>query len=133
MEFCFEYGIFTFANVYLQARSPQFGPLQNIVDLSIDQAVLYKEHAAKAGINIDVIKKPADGYWEVVWLKEPWVMCDWNGRTTVDWMFSTAYSGDAKWNDTHFKHEHFDKLLKEARAELDEKKRAEMYFETQKI
>ena len=30
-------------------------------------------------------------------------------------------------------HERFDKLLKEARAELDEKKRAEMYFETQKI
>jgi peptide/nickel transport system substrate-binding protein len=99
----------------------------------LDQAILFKEHAAKAGINIDVVKKPADAYWEAVWLKEPWVMCYWNGRTTVDWMFSTAYSGDAKWNDSHFKHERFDKLLKEARAELDEKKRAEMYFETQKI
>ena len=99
----------------------------------LDQAILYKESAAKAGINIDVIKKPADGYWEVVWLKEPWVMCYWNGRTTVDWMFSTAYSGDAKWNDTHWKNARFDKLLKEARAELDEKKRAEIYFETQKI
>ncbi|MGD8661616.1 MAG: ABC transporter substrate-binding protein [Desulfobacterales bacterium] len=98
-----------------------------------DQAILYKEHAAKAGIDIDVVKKPADGYWEAVWLKEPWVMCYWNGRSTVDWMFSTAYSGDAKWNDAHFKHERFDNLLKEARAELDEKKRAEMYFETQKI
>jgi peptide/nickel transport system substrate-binding protein len=99
----------------------------------LDQAVIYKEFAAKAGVKIDVIKKPADGYWEAVWLKEPWVMCYWNGRTTVDWMFSTAYSGDAKWNDAHWKNERFDKLLKEARAELDEKKRAEMYFETQKI
>jgi peptide/nickel transport system substrate-binding protein len=99
----------------------------------LDQAVLYKEQAAKAGIKIDVIKKPADGYWEVVWLKEPWVMCYWNGRQTIDWMFSTAYSGDAKWNDTHWKHERFDKLLLEARAELDENKRAELYFETQKI
>ncbi len=99
----------------------------------MDQAVLYKEQAAKAGINIDVVKKPADGYWETVWLKEPWVMCYWNGRQTIDWMFSTAYSGDAKWNDTHWKHERFDKLLLQARAELDEKKRAEMYFETQKI
>jgi peptide/nickel transport system substrate-binding protein len=99
----------------------------------LDQAVLYKEQAAKAGINIDVIKKPADGYWEVVWLKEPWVMCYWNGRTTVDWMFSTSYSGEAKWNDTHWKHARFDKLLLEARAELDENKRAEIYFETQKI
>jgi peptide/nickel transport system substrate-binding protein len=98
-----------------------------------DQAILFKEHAAKAGINIDVIKQPADGYWGEVWLKKPMVMCYWSGRSTVDWMFSTAYSGDAKWNDTHWKHERFDKLLKEARAELDEKKRAEMYFETQKI
>ena len=52
-------------------------------------------------------------------------MCYWNGRTTIDWMFSTAYSGDAKWNDAHWKNERFDKLLKEARVELDEKKRAE--------
>ena len=99
----------------------------------LDQAVIYQEFAAKAGVKIEVIKKPADGYWDVVWLKEPWVMCYWNGRTTIDWMFSTAYSGDAKWNDAHWKNERFDKLLKEARAELDEKKRAEMYFETQKI
>jgi ABC-type transport system substrate-binding protein len=89
--------------------------------------------SAAKGIVDPITDIKADGYWEVVWLKEPWVMCYWNGRQTIDWMFSTAYSGDAKWNDTHWKHERFDKLLKEARSELDENKRAEMYFETQKI
>ena len=91
----------------------------------LDQAILYKEYAAKAGVNIDVVKKPADGYWDSVWLKEPFVMCYWNGRTTVDWMFSTAYSGDAKWNDAHWHNPRFNKLLKEGRAEP--------YFECQKI
>jgi peptide/nickel transport system substrate-binding protein len=48
-------------------------------------------------------------------------------------MFSTAYAADAKWNDTFWKHDRFNKLLKEARAVLDKKKRREMYVEMQKI
>ena len=52
---------------------------------------------------------------------------------SVDWMFISSYSGYARWNDAHWHNERFDNLLKEARAELDEKKRGEMYFECQKI
>ena len=48
-------------------------------------------------------------------------------------MFTIQYVEDAKWNDTHWKHPRFNKLLKEARAELDNKKRTEMYFEMQQI
>jgi peptide/nickel transport system substrate-binding protein len=103
------------------------------LDEFTDKAILYSEQAKKAGINIKVVNHPADGYWDTVWLKEPWTMCYWNGRLTVDWMLSTAYSGDAKWNDSHFKHARFDKLLVEARAELDNKKRQEMYYECQAI
>jgi len=99
----------------------------------LDQAVLIKEHAAKAGIKIKVIQHPSDGYWEAVWLQKPWSMCYWNGRATEDWMFSTAYSGDAKWNDAHWHHKRFDELLVAARAELDENKRRQMYYECQKI
>ena len=100
---------------------------------AVDAAVLYKEHAAKAGIKIDVVKEPADAYWKVVWMKKPWVFCYWTGRVTEDWMFSTAYAADAGWNDTFWKHEKFNKLLKAARAELDNAKRREMYVEMQKI
>jgi peptide/nickel transport system substrate-binding protein len=100
---------------------------------AVDAAVLYKEHAAKAGINIEIVREPNDGYWSNVWMKKPWVMCYWSGRATADWMFSTAYAQDAAWNDTYWKHERFNKLLKEARAELDEKKRYELYVECQKI
>ena len=48
-------------------------------------------------------------------------------------MFSTAYAEDAAWNDSFWKHPRFNKLLKEARAELNEAKRHEMYVECQKI
>jgi peptide/nickel transport system substrate-binding protein len=99
----------------------------------LDCATLYKEQAAKADINIDLARQPTDGYWSNVWLKEPWCCCYWNGRATVDWMLSTAYTGDAKWNDTHLRNEKLDKLIIAARAELDEAKRAEMYRDCQKI
>jgi peptide/nickel transport system substrate-binding protein len=99
----------------------------------MDVAVLYKEHAAKAGINIKVIREPEDGYWNNVWLKKPFCTCYWGARPTCDMQFSTAYSGDAPWNDSHFKHKHFDELVKAARSELDDKRRRDMYVECQRI
>jgi peptide/nickel transport system substrate-binding protein len=48
-------------------------------------------------------------------------------------MFSLGYAADAPWNDSHFKNERFNQLLIEARAELNDAKRAEMYFEMQQI
>ncbi|HET6160871.1 MAG TPA: ABC transporter substrate-binding protein [Dongiaceae bacterium] len=100
---------------------------------AIDAAVLYKESAAKAGIDINVVREPDDGYWDNVWMKKPWVMSYWNGRPTVDWMFQTAYAADAAWNDAFWKHPKFNELLKAARSETDQKKRAEMYAEMQQI
>ncbi len=100
---------------------------------AVDAAVLYKEHAAKAGINIRVVREPNDGYWSSVWLKKPWCACYWGGYATEDLMFSTGYSPGAAWNDTHWNHEQFNKLLVQARSELDEAKRREMYIEMQRI
>ncbi|MEC8085212.1 MAG: peptide ABC transporter substrate-binding protein, partial [Pseudomonadota bacterium] len=89
--------------------------------------------AAKAGITVEVIREPNDGYWSNVWLKKPWCFCYWGGRPTEDWMFTTAYAADAKWNDTYWKHARFNKLLIAGRAELDQKKRRAIYVEMQSI
>jgi peptide/nickel transport system substrate-binding protein len=98
-----------------------------------DAGVLYREHAAKAGIDITVKQTPSDGYWNDVWMKVPWCTGFWFGRPTEDMMFSTAYAAGAAWNDSHWKHDRFNKLLVQARAELDTQKRAEMYSEMQLI
>ena len=100
---------------------------------AVDAAVLYKEHAAKAGIDINVVREPNDGYWSNVWLKKPFCAVYWGGRPTEDWMFSTAYAEGVPWNDTFWKHDRFNELLVAARGELDSSKRREMYFEMQKI
>ncbi len=100
---------------------------------AVDAAVLYKEHAKKAGIEINVVREPNDGYWSDVWMKKAWCAVYWGGRATEDWMFSTAYAAGANWNDTFWSHDRFNKLLIEGRAELDDAKRREIYFEMQKI
>ena len=100
---------------------------------AVDAAVLMKEQAKKAGININVVREPDDGYWSNVWIKKEWCMCYWGGRPIEDMMFSVAYSKGAPWNDTFWDNDSFNKLLVEARAELNEDKRRKMYYDMQEI
>ena len=93
--------------------------------------------AAEAGIQIEVVREPSDGYWSNVWNKKGWSACYWGGRPTEDWMFSSAYTDDTEWNDTAWKGtdaaNKFNGLVKAARAELDNDKRATMYAECQQL
>ncbi|MCB1481671.1 MAG: ABC transporter substrate-binding protein, partial [Rhodobiaceae bacterium] len=113
-------------DVSLSASDAAFGG-------AVDAAVLYQASAAKAGINIKPVREPNDGYWSDVWMKKPFCAVYWGGRPTEDWMFTTAYAAGAKWNDTFWDHEKFNKLMVEARSELDEDKRRAMYVEMQDI
>ncbi|SHH59807.1 ABC transporter substrate-binding protein [Marivita hallyeonensis] len=100
---------------------------------AVDAAQLYQASAKAAGININVVQEPDDGYWSNVWLKKPWCACYWSGRATEDWMFSTAYESGVPWNDTGWENARFQELLITARAELDSDKRREQYREMQML
>jgi peptide/nickel transport system substrate-binding protein len=100
---------------------------------AIDGAVLFAEQARKAGIEINPIREPDDGYWDNVWMKKPFCFSSWSGRSTVDWMFSVAFAADAPWNESYWVNERFNALLVAARAERDDSLRAEMYREMQVI
>ena len=103
---------------------------------AVDAAQLYQASASAAGININVIQEPADGYWSNVWLKKSFCACYWSGRATEDWMFSTSYEAGVPWNDSQWDEKdsaRFQELLLSARAELDADKRREQYYEMQVI
>lgn len=100
---------------------------------SVNAATLYQASAGKAGINIDVIREPNDGYWSGVWMKKPFTAVWWAGRPVEDAMLTTAYASGAVWNDTFWEHKRFNELLVMARAKLDDAKRRDMYFEMQAI
>ena len=104
---------------------------------AVDAAQLIAASAAEAGINIEVVREPKDGYWSNVWNKKGWCACYWGGRPTEDWMFSAAYTNDTEWNDTAWvgteSSAKFNDIVVAARAELDDNKRRGMYAEAQSL
>jgi len=104
---------------------------------AVDAAQLYQASASAAGININVVQEPSDGYWSNVWLKKPWCACYWGGRPTEDWMYASAYVAETEWNDTAWRDtdsaKKFNEVVVAARAELDPDKRRAMYYETQAL
>lgn len=50
--------------------------------------------ARRAGITVNIVREANDGYWDNVWLKKPFSACDWFGRPTMDWLFSTSCTSD---------------------------------------
>lgn len=100
---------------------------------AVDAAVLYSEQAKKAGIEMNVVRAPNDGYWTDINRVVPWSATYWNPRVTEDMMFATAFSEDAPWNETNWKHPRFNKLLKQARVERDDKTRRDLYQEMQQL
>ncbi|MBI3898266.1 MAG: ABC transporter substrate-binding protein [Gammaproteobacteria bacterium] len=98
---------------------------------AVNCAQLFRDSAAKAGINLQIERAPADGYWSNVWMKKPFCASYWEGRPTADLMFSVTYKSDAAWNETFWKRPDFDNLLLAARAELNRVKRKQMYHDMQ--
>ena len=111
----------------MENLSVEISTADSITSGAVDSAVLFSEHAKASGINMTVKREPNDGYYSDVWLKKPWCMVQWGARPTPDVMYSLAYKDDAAWNESHWQNEEFNKLLRQAKAELDDTLRAEMY------
>jgi len=94
---------------------------------------VFQESAAQAGIRINIVRVPADTYWDTAWMIEPIFVAYWDARPTVNVLYSTVFASDAPWNESAWKNERFDRLLVEARATFDEGKRQEMYCEMQQL
>ena len=96
----------------------------------IDMVQVYQQQAAQAGIKVNIVKAPSDGYWGEIWMKEPVVTTGW-GQRPADQILNEAYRGGAPWNETYWNHPDFDKMLDQARQELDFEKRKALYHRLQ--
>ena len=100
---------------------------------AVDATQLYAESLKRAGINLTVKRASADGYWSNTWMKVPWSASYWSGRPTADWMFTIGWAAGGNWTETFWDNARFEELLVAGRAELDEGKRASIYWEMQAI
>jgi peptide/nickel transport system substrate-binding protein len=100
---------------------------------AVQAAELFQQSAQAAGIPLEIVREPDDGYWSDVWNKQPFCASYWGGRPVQDQMYATAYLSSAEWNDTRFFNPKFDELMMSARGELDQTKRKAEYSEMANI
>lgn len=96
----------------------------------VEFATVYQQLAAEAGVTVELDVRPADTYWDVVWLKEPMYVSAYIARP-VDGMLALLYLSKADWNETHWRDPDWDALLAKARATLDLNERTRLYEQAQ--
>jgi peptide/nickel transport system substrate-binding protein len=100
---------------------------------SVDMAQILQLSAQKIGLNLDIKRMPADGYWSNHWAKHPLSFGNINPRPTVDLMFTLFFKSDARMNESGWKNAQFDQLLDAARGEINDAKRKQMYGDMQML
>lgn len=101
--------------------------------LAADKAQILQASAQAAGLQIELQRMPAAGYWTNVWFKHPFTIGSINPRPSADVLFTLFFKSDSPWNESGWRNEQFDQLLGAARAELDEAKRRQMYADMQTL
>jgi len=99
---------------------------------AISLSEVYQSKAGAAGIDLNVIRRPPDGYWTDTWMKMPFAVSSWLNRP-IDQTFSLIYGTASSWNESYWSNARFDTLLTEGKATLDFGKRKEIYGELQAI
>jgi peptide/nickel transport system substrate-binding protein len=98
---------------------------------SVEMGLVLQHAAKQAGLNLDVRRMPADGYWSQHWMKHPIGFGTVNPRPSVDVLLSLFFKSDAAWNEAGWKNEKFDQMLVAARGEVNEARRTQMYADLQ--
>ncbi|MBK8741813.1 MAG: ABC transporter substrate-binding protein [Betaproteobacteria bacterium] len=123
------------AKFHLQKANLGSAPLPIVASpaatYSVEMALVLQQTAQKLGLNLDVKRMPADGYWANHWMKSPLGFGSVNPRPSADTLLTQFFKSDAPWNEAGWKNEKFDQLLVAARGETDLAKRTKMYADMQ--
>lgn len=98
---------------------------------SVEMALLLQQAGQRAGLELDIKRMPADGYWSNSWLNSPVGFGNVNPRPSADVLLAQFFQSGAAWNESRWKSDKFDQLLLSARAETDLAKRKQMYADMQ--
>ncbi|MDA8445819.1 ABC transporter substrate-binding protein [Paracidovorax valerianellae] len=98
---------------------------------STETALLLQQSGQRIGLELDIKRMPADGYWSNHWLNSPVGFGNVNPRPSADTLLTQFFKSDAAWNESRWKSTQFDQLLLASRAETDVAKRRQMYADMQ--
>jgi peptide/nickel transport system substrate-binding protein len=98
----------------------------------VNMVQLYKQQAAKANIDVNVIVGPASEYWDNVWLKQPFEVSAWSARP-AGLAMAIAYLASAPYPESHWKVPAYDALLQKANTTVDPAARRALYQQAGKM
>ncbi len=98
---------------------------------SVEIALLMQQTGQRIGLDIDLKRMPADGYWSNHWLNSPVGFGNVNPRPSADTLLTQFFQSEAAWNESRWKNPKFDQLLLASRAETDQAKRKQQYADMQ--
>ncbi|WP_307641749.1 ABC transporter substrate-binding protein [Variovorax paradoxus] len=98
---------------------------------SVEMALMLQQTAQRVGLELDIKRMPADGYWSNHWLNSPVGFGNVNPRPSADTLLTQFFQSNAAWNESRWKNQKFDQLLLSARGETDVAKRKQLYADMQ--
>lgn len=107
-------------DIYTSAVDNYFRPMTEI----------YQRQAALAGIQVNIHTVPASDFWSATWMKKPAFNTAW-GQRPADQVMNEIFGGQAQWNESGYNNPAFDRLLSQARQELDKEQRTRLYQQAQ--
>lgn len=102
---------------------------------SLKLAELYKQMAAEAGIDINLVTTPASTYWSDTWPKQDFRGSSWSLRppsVSLPLEYTGAPPLDGN-NETHWHNGAFENLLKRGAATVDAGQRQSIYKQAEKM
>ena len=98
----------------------------------IEAAQVFAEQAKGAGVQVKVRKVDTGTFYGDNYLKWPFAQDFWSTRTYLAQVAQGSLP-NSPFNETHWDNKEFQRLIQQARAELDEGRRCELLHEAQKL
>lgn len=98
----------------------------------VSMAEVYQNQVADAGIKVNLVMAPAEGYWSEVYKVQP-VFQTWWWQRSAGSILNLGWRGDAAWNENRWNRPDFDAMLDAASVEPNFDKRKAIYGDLQRL
>ena len=104
----------------------------DIVPGFVEAATLFAEQAKGAGVTVEVKKEPANAYFDtsLLYTKLDFAQSFWTFSSIPLW-YEQALLSDAVWNETHWRDQAFDQMIRDAQGAPDEETATELWHQIQ--
>jgi len=96
-------------------------------------AVAYRDQVKQAGIDLVVKNASADSYYTQIWMQKPLMVSYWFTGRPIDQLLNQIFRTGSSYNESAWSNPTFDALLDDARAEMDDSRRATLYQDAQRL